>query len=79
MRFVADLHLHSHYSRATSKDLNFEQLARWAQLKGIRVVGSGDIAHPGWLREMRDKLEPAEEGLFQLKKEFPEIADKLLE
>ncbi len=67
MKIVADLHLHSHYSRATSKNLNFEHLSRWAQLKGVQVVGTGDIAHPGWLQEMRDKLEPAEAGLFRLK------------
>lgn len=70
MRFVADLHIHSHYSRATSKDLTFEHLARWAQLKGIQVVGTGDIAHPGWLSEMRARLEPAEQGLFRLKDEY---------
>jgi PHP family Zn ribbon phosphoesterase len=70
MKFFADLHIHSHYSRATSKNLNFEHLSKWAQLKGITVVGTGDIAHPGWLQEMKDKLEPAEEGLFKLKDEF---------
>ena len=69
MKLVADLHIHSHYSRATSKNLTFEHLARWAQLKGVHVVGTGDIAHPGWLQEMREKLEPAEEGLFRLKAE----------
>lgn len=68
---VADLHLHSHYSRATSSELTFEHLARWAQLKGVHIVGTGDIAHPGWLAEMQAKLEPAEEGLFRLK---PEVA-----
>jgi len=66
MKFVADLHIHSHFSRATSKDLTFEQLARWAQLKGVHVVGSGDIAHPGWLQEMRARLQPAEDGLYRL-------------
>lgn len=71
MRLIADLHIHSHYSRATSKDLDFEHLGRWAQLKGVQIVGTGDISHPGWLQEMRDKLVPAEEGLFELK---PEIA-----
>ncbi|MFC1976573.1 UvrD-helicase domain-containing protein, partial [Chloroflexota bacterium] len=67
MKFVADVHIHSHYSRATSKNLDFEHLAKWAQLKGFHVVGTGDISHPGWLQEMKDKLEPAEEGLFRLK------------
>ena len=70
MKLVADLHLHSHYSRATSKNLNFEHLTRWAQLKGVQIVGTGDIAHPGWLQEMQEKLEPAETGLFRLKDEY---------
>lgn len=75
MKIIADLHIHSHYSRATSKDLNFEQLYKWAQLKGVQVVGSGDIAHPGWLEEMREKLEPAEAGLFRLKTEVAAAVD----
>ena len=58
MKLVADLHIHSHFSRATSPNLTFEHLTRWAQLKGIHVVGTGDIAHPGWLAEMREKLDP---------------------
>jgi uncharacterized protein (TIGR00375 family) len=70
MRFYADLHLHSHYSRATSKQLNLEYLSKWAQLKGITVVGTGDFVHPGWLEELRKKLEPAEPGLFKLKDDF---------
>ena len=67
MRLIADLHIHSHFSRATSPNLTFEHLTRWAQLKGIHVVGTGDVAHPGWLAEMREKLVPAEEGLFRLR------------
>ncbi|NIV93159.1 UvrD-helicase domain-containing protein [candidate division KSB1 bacterium] len=69
MKFVADIHLHSHFSRATSKNLNLEYLSKWAQLKGVNVVGTGDIAHPGWLEEMQKKLDPAEEGLFRLKQD----------
>ena len=69
MKLVADLHLHSHYSRATSRDLTFEHLWKWAQLKGVQVVGTGDVAHPGWLAEIQEKLEPAEDGLFRLKAE----------
>ena len=69
MKLVADLHIHSHFSRATSKNLTFEHLARWAQLKGIPIVGTGDISHPGWLAEMKEKLAPAEDGLFRLKDE----------
>jgi ATP-dependent DNA helicase UvrD/PcrA len=70
MKLVADLHIHSHFSRATSPNLTFEHLTRWAQLKGIHLVGTGDIAHPGWLAEMREKLAPAEEGLYRLKDEY---------
>src|SRR5512137_2552994 len=70
MQLVADLHIHSHFSRATSQDLTFEHLYKWAQLKGVQVVGTGDLTHPGWLQEIKTKLEPAEEGLFQLKDEY---------
>jgi uncharacterized protein (TIGR00375 family) len=70
MKFVADLHLHSHFSRATSPQLDLEHLSKWAQLKGVTVVGTGDFTHPGWLDEVEKKLEPAEEGLFWLKEEF---------
>jgi len=70
MKFVADLHLHSHFSRATSKQLDLEHLNKWAQLKGVTVAGTGDFTHPGWLDEVEKKLEPAEEGLFRLKEDF---------
>ncbi len=67
MSFHADLHVHSKYSRATSRDLDLEHLAWWAARKGIRVVGTGDCVHPQWLAEIRDKLEPEGNGLFRLK------------
>ena len=62
MRFIGDFHIHSHYSISTSKELMPEYLAYWAQIKGIRVVGMGDFTHPGWVKEIREKLEPAEEA-----------------
>ncbi len=67
MKFIADLHIHSHFSRATSKELVPEGLEYWARLKGITVVGTGDFTHPGWTKELKEKLEPAEQGLFKLK------------
>ncbi len=70
MKFYADLHIHSHYSRATAKNLDLENLYVWAQLKGIHLVGTGDCVHPQWLKELETKLEPAEEGLFKLKDTF---------
>jgi DNA helicase-2/ATP-dependent DNA helicase PcrA len=67
MRFIADLHIHSHFSRATSRDLVPEHLALWARKKGITVVGTGDCTHPGWMSELQEKLVEAENGLYQLK------------
>jgi PHP family Zn ribbon phosphoesterase len=67
MEFHADLHVHSKYSRATSRDLDLEHLAWWAARKGIAVVGTGDCVHPVWLAEIKDKLVPAGGGLFSLK------------
>ena len=66
MRFVADLHIHSKYSRATSPNMDLEHLDRWAKIKGIRVLGTGDFTHPEWFKELKKKLEPAEAGLFKL-------------
>src|SRR5262245_53645304 len=67
MRFHADLHVHSKYSRATSRDLDLEHLAQWACRKGIGVVATGDFTHPVWRAELKDKLIPAEPGLFRLR------------
>ena len=73
MRFIADFHLHSRYSRATSKDMEVETLARWARKKGISLLGTGDFTHPTYFAELRAKLEPSENGLFKLKKEDPGV------
>jgi uncharacterized protein (TIGR00375 family) len=70
MPFHADLHVHSKFSRATSRDLDLEHLAWWAARKGIAVVATGDCVHPAWLAEIRDKLEPAGGGLFRLRPEI---------
>ena len=70
MRYIADLHIHSRYSRATSKDMLPENIWKWAQLKGITVIGTGDFTHPEWVKELREKIESAENGLFRFKKEF---------
>ncbi|MBI3753291.1 MAG: DNA helicase UvrD, partial [Deltaproteobacteria bacterium] len=70
MRFIADLHIHSKYSRATSREMSPESIYKWAQLKGITVIGTGDFTHPKWFQELNEKLEPVGNGLFRLKKEF---------
>lgn len=67
MEFVADLHIHSCYSRATSKASHITALAAWARIKGVHVLGTGDFTHPGWFKELRETLQPAEPGFFRLK------------
>ena len=66
MRFIADFHLHSKYSRATSPQMDLENLDKWAKIKGIKVLGTGDFTHPDWFKNLKEKLEPAESGLFKL-------------
>jgi DNA helicase-2/ATP-dependent DNA helicase PcrA len=69
MKFFADFHIHSRFSRATSRNLVPEYLDIWARKKGIQVIGTGDFTHPGWLKELEEKLLPAEPGLFKLKQD----------
>ncbi len=68
--YIGDLHIHSRYSRATSRDCTPEYLDLWARKKGIDIVGTGDFTHPAWRSELMEKLEPAEDGLYVLKKEY---------
>ncbi len=73
MRFIADFHIHSKYSRATSPQMELECLDKWARIKGIQVLGTGDFTHPEWIKNLKQKLEPAEPGLFKLKtRHWPE-------
>jgi uncharacterized protein (TIGR00375 family) len=67
MQFIADLHIHSKYSRATSREMEVETLAVWAKRKGIKVLGTGDFTHPLYLLDLKTKLKPAGDGLYQLK------------
>ena len=76
MKFIADLHVHSKFSRATAKNLDFENLHIAAQLKGITVVGTGDFTYPAWMDEISEKLVPAEPGLFKLKDELARLCDR---
>ena len=68
--FHADLHIHSKFSIACSKQCDLEHLAWWALRKGVTVVGTGDFTHPAWAAELREKLVPAEPGLFRLRPEL---------
>ena len=67
--YIADLHIHSRYSRATSRDLTPEQLDFQARKKGIRLLGTGDFTHPAWREELKEKLIPAEDGLYRLRED----------
>ncbi|MDR0670637.1 MAG: UvrD-helicase domain-containing protein [Treponema sp.] len=67
MRLCADLHIHSHYSRATSSRLRPPWLDRWARVKGVGLLGTGDCTHARWLEELRENFDDAEEGLYVLK------------
>ncbi len=67
MFFYSDLHIHSKYSRATSRDCNLEQLALWAKKKGLSVISTGDFTHPAWFSEIQEKLVPAGDGVYRLR------------
>lgn len=67
MRIIADFHLHSKHSRATSPDMEVESLAKWGKIKGINLIGTGDFTHPAYFYELKTKLEPTGTGLFKLK------------
>ncbi|MBI4949023.1 MAG: DNA helicase UvrD [Deltaproteobacteria bacterium] len=67
MRLIADLHIHSKHSRATSRDMTLPVIAEWARIKGIDVVGTGDFTHPAHFAAIEELLEPAGDGLYSLK------------
>lgn len=73
--YLVDLHVHSRYSRATSKEMTFESLYRWGKIKGINVIGTGDFTHPAWFLEMQEKLAPQSNGLYVFKPELAKHED----
>lgn len=79
MRFFADLHIHSRYSRATSRDCDLELLALWAKRKGIGVLGTGDFTHPAWFAKIEASTVAAEPGLLRLRPELEQAVDKTLD
>jgi len=78
MKFAADLHIHSKFSIATAKNLDFENLHLSAQKKGITVVGTGDCTHPGWFSEIEEKLIPTEQGLFKLRDDLQKESNEFV-
>ena len=70
MTWIADLHIHSKYSRATSRDCDAPHLALWGARKGIHLIGTGDFTHPAWREELREMLEEDGGGIYRLKDAF---------
>ncbi len=71
MKYVADLHIHSKFSRATSRETTLDTLAYWAKIKGISLLATGDFTHPEWLFLAKEKLDPCGNGFFRLKNILP--------
>ncbi len=69
MLHYTDLHIHSKYSRATSKNCNLEELALWAKKKGLSLISTGDFTHPAWFNEIKEKLIPYDDGTFRLRQQ----------
>jgi len=67
MEFISDFHLHSKFSRATSSQMDLENMDKWAKIKGVKVLSVGDFTHPEWFKNLKEKLMPAEPGLYVLK------------
>lgn len=67
MKFIADFHIHSAFSRAVSRDMTLDNLDVWGRKKGLKVIGTGDFTHPRWFSDIESLLEPAEQGLFKIK------------
>ena len=65
MSYIADLHLHSRYAYACSKNLTLTNMAAWAKLKGIDLLSSADFTHPAWLTELEEKLTPEQDGYLE--------------
>lgn len=78
MEYVADLHLHSKYSRAVSRDMVLPTMAFWARKKGINILSTGDWTHPLWFREIKQQLEEKTQGLFKLKEEDSKLEKEVL-
>ena len=71
MQLISDLHIHSRFSRGTSQDLNITNLEKWAKIKGLGLLGTGDFCHPEWLRELKRELNEDGSGILRTKNDFP--------
>jgi len=73
MKIISDIHIHSRFSRATSKQLNIENLEKYANIKGLSLLGTGDFTHPEWIQELKQQLTEDETGILKTKNNFPFI------
>lgn len=73
MKIISDLHIHSRFSRATSKELNIKNLEKYGKIKGINLLGTGDFTHPEWIKELKKELIEDDTGILKTKNNFPFI------
>ena len=73
MQIIADLHVHGRFSRATSQALNIENLEKWAKIKGVSLLGTGDFTHPKWFAEIKEYLKDDGTGILRTSSGFPFI------
>ena len=71
MTIIADLHIHGKYSRATSKDLTLPKLEKYAKIKGVSLLGTGDFTHPQWIEHLKESLIRKENEIYYTKTNFP--------
>ncbi len=71
MKIISDLHVHSRYARATSTSLNLQNLEKYARIKGVNLLGTGDFTHPKWFQEVKQELKEDENGILWSKTNFP--------
>ncbi len=71
MKIISDLHIHSRFSRATSKQINIENLEKYAKIKGLNLLGTGDFTHPEWIKELKENLKEDKTGILKSKNNFP--------
>jgi len=71
MKIISDLHIHSRYSRGCSKDLGIDNLVKYARIKGVNLLGTGDFTHPEWIKEVKEKLSDDGTGVYRTKDGFP--------
>jgi len=71
MKIIADLHIHGRNSQATSKNINIQTLEKYAKMKGVDLLGTGDFTHPKWIKHLKKELPTENQGIYYTKNGFP--------